>query len=139
MNDNYNGMPQQPQYQQPVQPYVQYTQPVQPAQQMYQPVIMQPMIAIDGRSKGLGTASLVLGIISGVTCWLPVIPVILAIIGLICAVKSRNGIPYGMPGRGIATAGLVLSIIGLSIGGIYLCFYACACANFTTLTNVYYR
>ncbi|MGN0517222.1 MAG: DUF4190 domain-containing protein [Acutalibacteraceae bacterium] len=153
MNNNYNGMPQQPQqpqyqqpqqpqYQQPVQPYVQYPQPVQPmqpAQQMYQQVIMQPMIAIDSRSKGLGTASLVLGIISVVTCWLPVIPVVLAVIGLICSVKARNGIPYGIPGRGVATAGLVLSIIGLVFGSIYLCCYACACSSASTVGWNNYR
>lgn len=152
MNNNFNGMPQQPQqpqqpqYQPPVQPYVQYPQyqqpiqPLQPGQQMYQPVIMQPMVAIDSRSKGLGIASLVLGIISVVTCWLPVIPVVLAVIGLICAVKARNGIPYGIPGRGVATAGLVLSIIGLVFGSIYLCCYACACSSAATYTNsILYR
>lgn len=131
MNNNYNNgipqPPQQPQYQQPLQQplqpqygqqYVQYGQPVQ---QVFQPVVMQPMIAIDSRAKGMGTASLVLGIISVATCWLPVIPVVLAVIGLILSIKARNAIPMGIPGRGIATAGLVLSIIGLVFGSIYLC------------------
>ncbi len=77
--------------------------------------------------KGAATASLVLGIIS-VVFWFfgysAALSVILGIVGLICAGKSKKA---GFEG-GTRTAGFVLSLIGL-IGGA-LVFVACvACVG----------
>ncbi len=72
--------------------------------------------------KGSATASLVLGIIA-VVCWFfgysAILSVILGIIGLILASKSKK---EGYT-DGIRTAGFVLSLIGLIGGGIV--FIAC--------------
>lgn len=77
--------------------------------------------------KGAATASLVLGII-GVVCWFfgysALVSVIVGIIGLVLAGKSKQA---GFTG-GIRTAGFVLSLIS-TIGGA-LVFVACvACAG----------
>ena len=72
------------------------------------------------KTNGLAIASLVLGIV-GIVCifagkgWLSLI---LGIIGIILAVKSKKQSPSGM-----ATAGLVLSIISTVFGA--LVFIAC--------------
>ncbi|MCL2563827.1 MAG: DUF4190 domain-containing protein [Oscillospiraceae bacterium] len=56
--------------------------------------------------KGMAAASLVCGILA-MTLPVPVIDVILGVIGLVLAIKSRQH-----DGGGLATAGLVCSIIG---------------------------
>lgn len=79
------------------------------------------------QGKGLGTASLVLGIISVVFWffgWGSIVSIILGIIGLILAGQSKK---QGFEG-GTRTAGFVLSLIGL-IGGAFV-FIACvACVG----------
>ena len=63
--------------------------------------------------RGAAIASLVLGIISLAVVWLPVLPVILGLIGLICGcVGRRKG------ERGFSTAGITLSVLGLVFGVI---------------------
>src|SRR6188508_107464 len=64
----------------------------------------------EGRQKGLAIASLVLGILSFFTFGLLGVG---AIIGIVVAVKAMNRVkdePWKYGGRGIAIAGLVLSI-----------------------------
>lgn len=77
--------------------------------------------------KGQATASMVLGIIAVVLWWFgysAIISVVLGIIGLILASKSKKA---GFEG-GIRKAGFVLSLIGL-IGGAVM-FVACvACVG----------
>lgn len=76
--------------------------------------------------KGLSIAGLILGICACVLAWfyaINAIAVICGIVGIVCAVKGQKlakaaGVPTGM-----ATAGLVLSIIGLVLGAIG--FLAC--------------
>ena len=64
--------------------------------------------------NGFGIASLILGILSILTSILvPLIAVITGILGIIFSVKQKNESP-----NGLATAGLVTSIIGLVIGVI---------------------
>ena len=64
--------------------------------------------------NGFGIASLILGILSILTSILvPLIAVITGILGIIFSVKQKNESP-----NGLATAGLVTSIIGLVIGFI---------------------
>jgi len=78
--------------------------------------------------KGKATASLVLGIISVVICWLgmgALAAVITGIFGIIMSVQSSKEMAAAgvYDSKAMATIGLVLSIIGLVIGGIV--FVAC--------------
>ncbi|MBP5530716.1 MAG: hypothetical protein J6Y54_01615 [Lentisphaeria bacterium] len=79
----------------------------------------------------MGVASLVLGIISIVFCWIPFlnwIALILAIVGLILGavginVNKKNGKPVGC-----AIAGLVLSIISVVAILLWVLVFAAAVA-----------
>jgi hypothetical protein len=65
-------------------------------------------------NNGLATASMVLGIL-GVIFWaVPIIGLAINIVGLVLAAKSRK-----ISNSGKGTAGLVLTIIGLSLTVIY--------------------
>jgi len=71
--------------------------------------------------RGQATAGLVLGIVSMVAWFIPLIGYITTILGIVFSSQGRNS-----TNRGRATAGLVLSIIALiltlgnSAAGIYL-------------------
>lgn len=70
--------------------------------------------------KGAAIASLILGIVSIVTCWawyFSIISVICGIIGLICTANSKR---FGYIG-GLRTAGIITCIIGLIFGGFVFC------------------
>ena len=81
----------------------------------------------------MGIASLVLGIITVVICWIPcfgwfaIIPAIVGIILGACginAAKKNNG-----QGKGVAIAGLVLSIIALIISIFWIVVFGAATAS----------
>lgn len=58
-----------------------------------------------------------------------VVGIVLCIVGIVLSVKARNVTPVGAPGRGMATGGLVCSIIGIVIGVIAACIVCvCTCA-----------
>ena len=80
--------------------------------------------APENNGKGLGIASMVLGIV-GVVFWFfgitSIISLILGIIGVVCAAKSKTA---GYTG-GMRVAGLVLSIIAIVGGAIAFACYAC--------------
>ncbi|MBQ9902446.1 MAG: DUF4190 domain-containing protein [Clostridia bacterium] len=130
-------IPQQPSQQDFQQPYPQqdFQQPYaqqpyqqagyqQPYQQMGYQQPYQPMYN-GNATNGKAIASLVLGIFSIITSSF-VIGMVFGIIGCVLGVKARNEIPEGAPGRGIATGGVVCSIIGAILGGIVL--LTCICA-----------
>ncbi len=83
--------------------------------------------------RGMAIASLVLGIVSVVFFWLSfanLIALICGIAGIICAGKARKlMMSVGAP-SGMATAGLVLSIIGTILSGIgfFTCTVCVLCA-----------
>lgn len=131
MDNNYNNGGYQPQ--QPQQPY----QPQQP-QYYQQPMGGAPMGGApmggapmggapmgqlqptDPNAKTFAIISLVCGI-AGIalpwwSTWLPFITLIASIVGLVFSVKARNGLPAD--GKGMATAGLVLCIIGIVLSAI---------------------
>jgi hypothetical protein len=91
----------------------------QPVQEPIQEPIQEPEAQ---PGKGTATASLILGIITlvcmffGPFAWLGIIS---GIIGLILGIKSKKQAPSGM-----ATAGIVMSAIGLGL--CVLIFAACA-------------
>ena len=76
--------------------------------------------------KGLSTAALVLGIVSAVFAWfygVSLVALVCGVVGIILAVKGRNAAIYAGAPTGMATAGLVLSIVGTVLAGIG--FVAC--------------
>ena len=95
-----------------------------------------PPPVVPGKSQA--TAGLVLGIVSIIFCWLgivswvvgSVIALVLGIIGAVMSVKAKKLMPPTQ--SGMATAGLVCSIIGIVLAAIFtvcsIIAYAAACA-----------
>jgi hypothetical protein len=80
----------------------------------------------------MGVAGLVLGILSAVGGWIPVLNYfawVFGIVGIVLSAIGRKKATQASQPTGIATAGLVLSIIGLviSVSGL-LCTVACVSA-----------
>jgi hypothetical protein len=90
-------------------------------------------------SKGKATASLVLGIVSLVVAWFgwgAIVAIVLAIIGIILGVGARKELTPEQ-GRGLATAGMICSIIALALSAIV--FISCViCASALTSYGWYY-
>lgn len=71
--------------------------------------------------KGLSITGLVLGIASAVLAWFYMINIaalVCGIVGIICAAKGKKAAKAAEVSTGLATAGLVLSIIGTCLAGI---------------------
>lgn len=87
-----------------------YPQPPYPQPQGYpqpqQIFIQQPV----QQSNGIGTAGFVLAILAIVLCWIPVLDWVLWFLGLIFSFIGIFKAP-----RGLAIAGLVISLIGVII------------------------
>lgn len=81
----------------------------------------QPNNAPKSTGKGFSIAALVLGIVSCVLAWIyivNVIALIASIVGVVlAAVGRKNAREAGAP-TGMDTAGLVLSIVGLSLSAL---------------------
>ncbi len=78
----------------------------------------------------MGVVSLIFGIISVIMCWIPVanwIGVLLAVLGIVFGAIGMSKAKKTNSGKGVAVAGLVLSIIGAVLGGIF--WIACAGAT----------
>ncbi|MDR0908169.1 MAG: hypothetical protein LBM77_00230 [Spirochaetaceae bacterium] len=80
----------------------------------------------------MGIAGLVLGILSAIGGWIPVLNYFawaFGIIGIILSALGRKKAKAASESTGVATAGLVLSIIGLVISVIgLLCTVICVSA-----------
>ena len=78
----------------------------------------------------MAVAALVLGIIGTILCWFPAVllGVPLALVGLILGILARKNASETQQPTGMATAGLVMSIVGLTLGVLLsaMCF---ACVN----------
>lgn len=86
----------------------------------------------DGRT-GFATTALVLGILSGVFCWIPVI-------GLITFLLAPLAIIFGALGRkssksGQATAGLVLGVVGLAISILWMALFTAMVGSSSSTLN----
>lgn len=96
-----------------------------------------------GNGKSLAIVSLVLGIAAAVICWFgwgairwgAILALVCGIVGIVFAVKARNAIPVGADGRGMATAGLVVSIIAVCLSGIVAVCFICALATLGSLAG----
>lgn len=75
----------------------------------------------DQGGAGFSIASMVLGILSLVLCCIPYLPTVLGIIGIVLAVISLR---KQAPGKGMAIAGLVCSLITVALFLIGLIFGA---------------
>lgn len=76
----------------------------------------------------MAVASLVLGILSLVFMWIPyinILAIILAIVGIVLGALGMKQLKAAGKPSGMATAGMVMSIIGLAISVIYVI----ACGN----------
>ena len=113
----YQQPPQQPQYYQPYQQ--------QPPQMGY---YVQPQIPVPG--KGMAIASLILGICSLVWGWIG-IGLVTGIVGIVLGIMGGKKMRMAGFPSGMATAGLVMSIIGTVMGGIIFatCFVAVGVAG----------
>ncbi len=72
--------------------------------------------------KGQSIAGLILGVASLVLCWfgwVSIIALAAAIVGLVLSVIGGKKLKANGQKSGIATAGLVISIIGVVLGGIF--------------------
>ena len=76
------------------------------------------------KSNGMAIASLVLGILSLVLCCFSLIAIILGVIGLVLGLKAKKDNPSGL-----ATAGVVLSIIGVALAAGLWIFSGVACES----------
>lgn len=80
-------------------------------------------------TQGKAIAALVCGILGIIGGWFPIVQYftfILAIVGIVLGVKARKeSAAYGAP-TGMATAGLVLGIIGTVLGAIGIVCVICA-------------
>jgi hypothetical protein len=93
---------------------------MQPQSAMYQPVPQYagPQFVTTVKANGPGIASLILGILGVLTCWNPltfVVSLPMSVVGIVLAVFGMRRIN----GKGLAIAGLVLSIIGVVVSGIW--------------------
>ena len=89
-----------------------------------------------GSGKNFAIVSLVLSIVAAVVCWFgwgAIIALVCGIVGIVFAVKARNLMPVGTDGRGMATAGLVVSIVAVSLCGIAVVCWICALAALGTI------
>ena len=97
----------------------------------------QPFVP-DSNAKNQAIAGLVLGIVAIVIVWFPVsniVAFILGIIGIVLAASSLKKIPEGAQNRGIAIAGLVISILSLVLA-VPLIICVCATAGIIGLAAV---
>lgn len=146
--NQYNQYNQPQQYEPQPQQYQQYAQPQQPQydqqyaqQQQYQqydynqpqqysdPYFNQQYPAyheINNGRKGMGIASMVLGIFSVVLCCLWFVAPITSVVGLILGIISLKKEDAG---KGMAIAGIILSSIGVLLGA-YMIF--CVVISFSS-------
>lgn len=75
-----------------------------------------------GKKNVMAMVALVLVLIGLVTCWVPIVGVVLSFIGFILAIialaKVKNYLPLTAR-KGMSIAALIISVIGVLIGGLF--------------------
>ena len=66
------------------------------------------VVVVEKKGNGLGTAGFVLALLALIFCWVPILDWILWLLGLIFSI-----IGVFKPKKGLAIAGLVISLIGI--------------------------
>ncbi len=123
------------QFAQNAQPYAnqqygqapQYTQVPYGAQQQYnqqnfgQPVKAVVYDAVPDKAHGTSVGALVCGILGLIFFWIPGVDIGLCLAGLICSIVS---LVKGLGGKGLAIAGLILSVLASILTLIFFYFFA---------------
>lgn len=82
--------------------------------------------------KGMSIAALICGVLGIVGSFIPVVcyvTLILSILGIVFGVKGQKIAKATGEGKGLATAGLVLGIVGVAFGAVgALCAICAVCA-----------
>lgn len=81
---------------------------------------------MQNNGKGMAVAGLVLGIVATVLAWfylINIVALVCGIVGIICAAKGKKAAKAAGTPTGVATAGMVLAIIGTVLAGIG--FFSC--------------
>lgn len=105
----------------------QYTQVPYGAQQQYnqqnfgQPVKAVVYDAVPDKNTGTSVGALVCGILGLIFFWIPGVDIGLCLAGLICSIVS---LVKGFGGKGLAIAGLILSILASILTLIFFYFFA---------------
>ncbi len=85
---------------------------------------------MSSNNTGTATASLVVGIVAFVCSWVltswGLLGTILGIVGIVLAANAFKECPAGHDGHGMAVAGLVLSILAVSMAALSI---ACVCGG----------
>ena len=85
---------------------------------------------MNSNNTGTATAALVVGIVAFVCSWVfsswGWLGTILGIVGIVLAANAFNECPAGCDGHGMAVAGLVLSILAVSLSALAI---ACVCGG----------
>ena len=92
------------------------------------PVPQEPQNPQTPPTNGFAIAALVCGILCIIGAWIPVVTyftVILAVLGIVFGVKGQKIAKETNSGKGLATAGLVLGIIGAAFAVIGIICIAC--------------
>ena len=74
----------------------------------------------NSNDTSVAIASMVLGIIGIITCWVPILGLVLAIIALVLAIKGLNKAKFTNKGKGFAIAGLSCGSVGITLSIIYM-------------------
>ena len=101
--------------------------------------VVQTTAAPANNGKGMSIAALVCGILGIVGSFIPVVTYftfILSILGIIFGVKGNKIAKATGEGKGMATAGLVLGIIGAAFGVLGLLCAACTCIGIGALAGM---
>lgn len=90
---------------------------------------------MQNNTKGKAIAALILGIASVALPWFgftSILAIVAGIVGLILSIQARKPMDEN---KGMATAGLVLSIIGIVLSGIMLVCTICAVCAVTSAAS----
>jgi hypothetical protein len=102
---------------QPVVPIAEPVPPMPPPPPVHAIPYQGPQYGMPRDTSGQATAALVLGIVSIVTCWCPLIGLATGIPAWVMGAKYQIG-----PNGGSAKAGMILGIIGTILSGMNSCF-----------------
>lgn len=91
----------------------------------------------NSNESSVAIASMVLGILGIITCWVPILGIVLAIIALVLSVKGLNNSKDTNKGRGFSIAGLSCGAVGIMLGVIYMFVWIITAIVLKTTYDVY--
>lgn len=91
----------------------------------------------NSNESSVAIASMVLGILGIITCWVPILGIVLAVIALVLSVKGLNNSKDTNKGRGFSIAGLSCGAVGIMLGVIYMFVWIITAIVLKTTYDVY--